>query len=233
MKAQLILGLVMATSIPFAYGDSMGVAVNGTCEAGSCPATEIPFNSTDTLPFDFTFGLPDGDSYLVYGSFTGTNNSDGEGSNVYAFEVVYEGNAVGGPSAADTITVQRDAALQASLGSVDFFTSLVGAFSAGIAASSSVSSCFDGSFGCLGPAVPPRSFDENSSPFPVVNTAGVFEDDKTFTNNFGAGSPVGSYIVWGQTTALPPAPEPASFVLLVLGLGGVFIGRRALRLPTA
>jgi hypothetical protein len=229
MKAQLIFGLVMAILIPGAYGETMGVAVDGTCEAGSCPATGIPFNSTDTLPFDFTFALPDGDTYLIYGSFTGTNDGDGGGSNTYGFEVVYEGNPGGGPSAADTITVQRDAAFQASLDSIDFFTSFIGAFSPGIGAASSASTCFDGSFGCLGPAVSPGSFDEDSSPFSIANTAGVFDDNKTFVSNFGAGSPVGSYIVWGQTDALPApsAPEPASFAMLALGIGGIVIGRRA------
>jgi hypothetical protein len=177
MKMQLIFGFVIAMSIPVAYGDSIGVAVNGTCEAGSCPAAPIPFNSTETLPFDFTFALPDGDTYLIYGSFTGTNNSDGGGSNVYGFEVVYEGNGIGGPSEADTITVQRDAAFQASISSADFVTRFIGAFSPGIAASSSASTCFDGTLACLGPAVPPGSFDQTST-FSISNTDGVLMTTK-------------------------------------------------------
>jgi hypothetical protein len=213
------------------HASNIGVAVNGTCEAGSCPGMPLPFNSTETLPFDFPFVLPDGDMYLIYGSFTGNNNSNGSGANnSYAFQVTYEGNAGGGPSAADTIIVQRDAAFQASIGSVNFFTTLLGAFSPGIAASSSASTCFGGALACLGPVMPPGSFNQNSSPFAVSNMNGAFVDDKTFTSNFGAGSPVGSYIVWGRTTALPsPVPEPASLCLFAWGLGGI-IAVRARRL---
>src|SRR5580658_2041372 len=84
------------------HGSTIGIAVNGTCEAGSCPGLPLPFSTTETLPFDFTLALPNGDNYLIYGSFTDTNNSDGSGAaNAFAFQVIYEGNASGGSSAAD------------------------------------------------------------------------------------------------------------------------------------
>jgi hypothetical protein len=167
-KARLTpLAIAFLVFVAFAAAlnaSSIGVAVNGVCEAGSCPPTSIPFNSTQTLPFNFTFGLPDGDTYLIYGSFTGTDNSNGSGaSNAYDFQVTYEGNAIGGPSAADTITVQRDADFQTSISSADFVTTLLGAFSPGIAASSSASTCFGGTLACLGPATPPGSFDRTRS----------------------------------------------------------------------
>jgi hypothetical protein len=202
-----------------AYADTIGVSVNGTCEAGSCPASPLSFNSMDNLLVNFTFTLPDGDTYLIDGSFSGTNNADGSGITVsHLFQVTYEGNATGGPSAADTISVELFDAFQAAVGSVVLDRDLIGAFSPTIAASSSASSCVNGTLGCLGPVSPPGSFDLTTS-FSLSSAGGAFTDDPTFTSNFGAGSPVGSYIVWGQDTPLPsPVPEPATFGLLALGL---------------
>ncbi len=85
---------------------SIGVAVNGTCEEGSCPATALAFNSTDTLPMNFTTTLSDGDTYLIDGSFETVNNSNGSGfSNTKLFQVTYEGNTTGGASGADSVNV--------------------------------------------------------------------------------------------------------------------------------
>jgi hypothetical protein len=210
---------------------SIGVSVSGTCEAGSCPAMPLAFNSTATLPLDFSITLSDGDMYLINGSFSGTNNSNGGGFSAgHVFQVTYEGNAVGGPSAADTVIVQADYAFQTTVGTVTFDRSLIGAFGPTIAASSSASSCVNGTLGCLGPVTPPGAFGPTTS-FALSSTGGVFTFDPAFTNNFGAGSQVGSFIVWGQTTALPTptpsAPEPASLGLLAFGLAGIFIARRA------
>jgi hypothetical protein len=120
----------------------VGVAVDGTCEAGSCPALPLPVNSTMTLPFDIQLTLPDGDMYLIYGSFT--NGSNGLGSPAglvkHLFQVTYEGNASGGPSANDTLTVEQFGTDQTTLGSVTLSRDVIGAFGSGIAVSSSISS---------------------------------------------------------------------------------------------
>jgi hypothetical protein len=209
---------------------SIGIEVNGTCEAGTCPATALAFSSNDALLFDFTLTLPNGDMYLIDGLFTDSNNDDGSAvADNQLFQVTYEGNSAGGASDADTVTVQEDNAFQTTLASGGFNSDLFGAFGPTIAASSSSSLCVNGTLGCLGPVTPPESFDLTAD-FPMNSASDVFVYDPAFTSNFGAGSPVGSYIVYGQTEALP---EPASFGLLALGLGGIFTARRTRHLRAA
>jgi hypothetical protein len=221
----LLLGLSMTAAVlPALRADTIGMSVNGTCEAGSCPPATLPFNSTALLPFDVTVTLPDSDRYMIYGSFPASNNSDGSSVTTnYTFQVTYQGNSTGGPSAADTITVERELAYETSFASLNASTTLLGAFSPGIAASSSASSCVSGG-PCIGPVSPPGTFDEDSGTFSLSSTSGVWMFDKTFVSAFGAGSPVGSYIVWGQSTPIPsPVPEPAYFGVLAAGMGAAVV----------
>ena len=196
----------------------IGVTVNGTCVAGSCPAgTTIPSNTSDSVSVNSTVTLADGDTYRIYGSFTGSNGV-GTFSTNHDFEFMYEGNAGGGASAADSITVDAFYLFQGS-GTDTFNRDVVGAFGPTIAASSSASSCVNTTLGCIGTVTPPGSFGRTTS-FPLTSSFDTFTFDPSFVSSFGAGSAVGSYIVWGQTTALPaPAvPEPTSLSLFGVAL---------------
>ena len=213
---------------------TIGITVNGTCEAGSCPPVAVPIGPSQTLPIDFSVTLADGDTYLINGSFTDTNQGVLAGGVNHLFQVTYEGNVTGGASSADSITVQAYYALQTTESSELIFRNVLGAFGPTIAASSSATSCLiGGTQGCVGTITPPGAFNNDSSSFVFDPTNGVFLFNPYFTSNFGAGSPVGSYIVWGQTTAIPApspsAPEPATVGLAVLGLGGILVGRNVRR----
>ena len=215
------------------HAAGIGLTANGTCFAGSCPPAALAVGSNDKESFNYTLTLANGDTYLIDGDFTATNSSGFvAGAANHAFQVTYEGNAAGGPSAADSITVQAYYALQTTLSSELIFRAVIGAFGGGIKSGSTASSCeLGGVNGCVGTLAPPGAFSVDSSDFTITPTAGVFNFDPYFTNNFAAGSPVGSYIVWGQTTPITPAatvPEPASFALLIFGLGAIW-GRRLLR----
>jgi len=185
-----------------------GVSVNGKCFNGtSCPAELLPYNTTVTLPVTYTFTLPNGDKYLLNGSSWGSNNNNGSYLPAAGvFQITYQGNSAGGASAADTITVDWYLAFESIYSSCNCEFDLSGAFSPDIAASSSVSACFNGSTDCQGPYVPPGSFNEGGTIYNVP-TAGFVE---SYTINFGAGSAVGSYIVFDQSVALP-LPTIASF----------------------
>jgi hypothetical protein len=194
-----------------AANNYFGVAVNGQCEARtSCPGAAVPYNTANTLPATIRVTLPNGDKYLVNGQSSGSNNGNG----TYLpfgplFQVTYEGNATRGVSAADTIVVDWYASFQTTIGSGNFGLNLAGAFSAGVARSSSVTGCLNGN--CQGPAKPPGSFNNGEESYTLDSSGGAFAFDNTYTFNFGAGSHVGSYIVINQTTALhPPAIDSFS-----------------------
>lgn len=213
----LVLSLIAAATL---YASDIGVAVNGNCDAGSCPAVTIPFNTKDSVSINSTVTLANGDSYLIFGSFTATNGSSGTFSAEHDFEVVYEGDGHGGVSAADIVNVEALYSFQGS-GSTDVDRDVIGAFGPTIAAASSASSCVNSTLGCIGSVTPPHSFNVSKS-FTLASAGEEFVYDPAFVSNFGAGSAVGSYVVWGQTTEI--TPEPGSLSLLAIGLCGVGAG---------
>jgi hypothetical protein len=210
---------------------TIGVAVNGICDAGSCPAAALSLNSSASLSADFTVTLADGDRYLVNGSFSGSNDSNGGGfSASHDFEVTYEGNAHGGASAADTVAVEGYYSFATTLATVGEGRGVIGAFGPTIAPSSSASSCLNGAIACLGPFTPPGEFLQFSGGFSLNSSGGEFVYDPTWTSNFGAGSAVGSYIIWGPSAPPPPpppsAPEPRFLLPVGISALAVFAFRK-------
>jgi hypothetical protein len=202
------------------HASEIGVTVNGICEAGSCPPSVLPFSTTATLPLVFNLTLSDGDEYLINGSFSAVNDAPGSGFSVESlFQVTYEGNAGGGTSEADSVSVELFETIEVASSSVSPTEILHGAFGPTIAGSSTATQCVDSD--CLGPVNPPGSFDLTSS-FSLTSSGGDIQWDVPHTSNFGAGSPVGSYIVWGRTTPIAPVPEPSYYGPLALGVAAGF-----------
>ena len=218
----LVLSLISA-AVP-AFGAALGASVNGTCAAGVCPPGVLGAGGSENDPINYLLTLANGDEFQVYGTFSGTNSGGGFFTAGHNFQVTYEGNANGTASGNDTIDVTLYY-LEASGGASGtlFTRDVIGAFSPGIASSSSASSCVDGTLGCVGTLTPPGGFNVGTNSFSVPLSSGNFVYDPAFVSTFGAGSPVNSYIVWGQTAALTtppvsPAPEPATMGLTGLAL---------------
>jgi hypothetical protein len=193
--------------------NDFGVAVNNKClENTSCPAVPLPYNTANTLAVIHTLTLSNGDQYFINGTSWGSNNCCGS----YVpfgplFQITYEGNASGSASAADTITVDWYGAFQ-----VDEYNycncgfDLAGAFGPGMASTSSVTGCLNGSPNCQGPEIPPGSFNYGAATYVIDVTDGAYYFDVSYTFKVGAGSAIGSYVVINQDTPLL-APTVTSF----------------------
>ncbi|MGA2133501.1 MAG: hypothetical protein ABSH50_14500 [Bryobacteraceae bacterium] len=200
---RLLFGIALCAS--GASAANIGFQVNGNCLDGSCPSQPLGFSSTASLPLANTVTLANGDVYSITGTLSCANNSNGSLVNVYyLFLVTYRGNAGAscpageicgtGPSQADTLTMDLISAFQTNASSGDFVEILEGTFGSTVAASSSAQICTVGNI-CTPTTNPPGSFDVSAS-FPQPPSNGAFYFDFTTTAVFGAGSPVGSYILF-------------------------------------
>jgi uncharacterized protein (TIGR03437 family) len=213
------LRLAIAATLPIAlahavYPASIGFQVNSNCAAGSCPAQPLAAGSTASLPFSATTTLSNGDTYSVVGTFNTSDSASGATfSLTYSIVITYLGNGNGGVSQADIVTIDAFSAFQSSLGTGNFSQALVGAFSPNVSSASSAQVCAAGV--CLGPVTPPGTFSQTGGSYSLAASNGAFSFDNTFNTHFGAGSPVGSYVVYNF-----PAPGPPS--VLVNGVVPVF-----------
>jgi uncharacterized protein (TIGR03437 family) len=213
LQSVVILPLAAAFAAA-AYPANIGFQVNGNCAAGSCPAQALAMGGTATLPFSTNTTLSNGDAYSVVGAFNTSNSASGATfSLTFSIVITYLGNGSGGASQADAVTVDAFSAFQSNLGTGNFGQALVGAFSPNISSASSAQACAAGV--CLGPVSPPGAFSQTGGTYSLAPNNGAFSFDNTYNSHFGAGSPVGSYIVYNF-----PAPAPPS--ILTNGVVPVF-----------
>ncbi len=184
-----------------AYSADLGFQVNGNCLIGSCPATQLPEDGAATLSIANTVTLANGDVYSITGTMAAQDNSSGSTFGLIpVFQVVYLGNGSGGASQADMLTIDLFSAFQSNFGTGVFTDGMAGAFSTNIASTSSVQTCVQTA--CSSTAGPPSPFNLTVQ-FSEAPSSGGFSFDYTDIAFFGAGSPAGSYILFGQLTQGP------------------------------
>jgi len=206
-----------ASAVPF-----YGIQVNGTCDTGVCDFTNpAPFNTNSTQTVSLSVTLGDGDMFAITGSLGVQNNSNGSLVNTSTvYQVTYLGDGNGGTSQADTISVNSFLATATALSGGNFDAGAVGFLGAGLGAGSSAQFSGVGN-GLNGPALSPQvtapgPFDADYD-YPMAASGGDFKFEMSSISIFGAGSAVGSAMVFGAETAPVPVttPEPASIGLFV------------------
>jgi len=196
----VFLGLALCGSSAIAA--TLGFGLNGSCEVGSCPATSLGFNAIADLPIASTITLANGDTYSLTGTLTSSNDATGSSISLnYIVQVIYLGNGSGGASHADTLTLDLFSAFQSNFGTANFSEGLTGIFSPTIASTSAAQMCV--ATICTATVIPPGPFDVSAS-YSLAPSGGAFNFDNTITAFFGAGSPIGSYILF----SVPPPVAP-------------------------
>ena len=194
--------LALLFAVSSAAAANIGVQVNGNCAAGSCPPQLLSFGSNASLPVSTSVTLSNGDIYGVTGTITSSSSADGQTLNLsFALIAVYQGNGASAASQDDTLRLDIFTAYQSTFSTGNFAAALTGTFSPNVAGSSSVEVCVDGA--CAGPVSPPGPFNQSVS-FSQTASNGGFSFDDAYTAHFGAGSPVGAYIVFNYPALSSP-----------------------------
>jgi uncharacterized protein (TIGR03437 family) len=189
-----------ALTVPVGYSQYIGLGVNGACAGGSCPAQPLAAGATVTMPIATTLNLANGDTYTITGTIT-TGNPSGGPSLVDSIQVIYAGNSKGGVALGDKITLDLYAAYQTTIATGDFEATTSGTFGPGVPLGSLAQLCIASS--CSAAANSPGSF-SLTAPFSLAASAGGFYWDITLSVAFGAGLPVGSYVLFSN----PAMPVP-------------------------
>ncbi len=204
LKVRSLLFFALA---PTAFAANLGIEINGNCVAGNCAPQALSIGATAALPFSNNVTLTNGDSYSFTGILNTSNAASGSSfSLTYAFVITYLGNSAGGVSQTDALNFDALSAFQSTSPSGNFSQVLTGAFSPGIVSTSRAQVCAGDV--CLGPVSPPGSFNLVGGSYSLTAVDEAFSFDNTFSTTFGAGSPVGSYVLYSY----PAIPAPTIFV---------------------
>lgn len=219
-KGLVLTAIVMAAGAAHATSSDLGIALDGSCVAGTCNNPTVATDPTETLSYSQEIKLADGD---VYGVAVQLSRTLSPLTGQRYIKVEYLGNDLTGTltqmaSGPDTLTLDMIRAWPTASG--NFTTDMGGSLSAGLADGSSLSVKIGdptthqtvadyGSFSTSGPFSETLKYQ-----LAVNNGTGISDARATFA--FANGSQVGSYFVMGA-----PIPEPGTWALMILGIPAV------------
>ena len=202
VAACLVVG-VLATRVigkaPGAAGAPSGaVRVNGVCMVGNCVSPHtLELRESATTKFDFVYTCANTDRYQIAGKFVAANSVAGWST---PYTVTYLGNAQGGPSATDVLTIDLIESFESL--SMDRkrrsgTQGLHGSFDGPIAKTSSMGGYFlydNQPMPMLGPFSPPADFSTQSGAVSLEPLGNPYINAMRRVMTFGAGSGVGAVI---------------------------------------
>lgn len=230
MKRALALTALSAVgsltiSMPARAATELGIALNGACVAGACPAAGPVSNDTVSLSYSGTLTLADGD---VYRAVVALTESGAPLLGDRYIQMTYQGHQ--GDSGVQPLpTTQNDVInvdifrAWAATSKIGISEVLTGTFADGIAATSSLSaSMTDLETGNI--VADFGRFDASSAVFAQALKFQLVSDGATALSKgsyelvFGAGSKVRASLTVGRP---PTVPEPGTMALYLLGLVGL------------